>query len=227
MYIISLDADTIYSEFGLLNMDHLQEQYQVSTTTRYNRYPKIFIACKWYHTEKLASKSLNILSFGCSTGEECFSLAEYFPLAKILGVDINRDVLDLCNRKNTNQNISFLHSNCNDVNNVGPFDIIFCMSVLCKWTDTENKQNISNIYSFSKFQNTVEELDKILVKGGLLVIYNSNFRFSESSIYHKYGVLHNPEIDESGFVQKFDKNNNLIKRELQKYNECIFIKIVE
>lgn len=208
-------------------MNCLQEQHQASIVTQYNRYPKIFAVCKKYYTEKLSYKRLNILSFGCSTGEECFSLTEYFPLANILGVDINKDALVVCNKKSICPNISFMYSNCENVKMKGPFDMIFCMSVLCKWDDTENKENISNIYSFSKFQNAIEELDNVLLKDGLLVIYNSNFRFSESSIYYKYEVLRAPEIDDSGFVHKFDKNNNRIKDEQQsKYKECIFIKII-
>jgi len=209
-------------------MDYVQEQYQVSIATGPNRYPKIFAACKRYHKEIRSSKRLNILSFGCSTGEECFSLAKYFPLAKILGVDTNKDVLAICNKRNTYKNISFSYSNYENIKDRDPFDMIFCMSVLCKWPETENKKNISNIYSFSIFKNTIYKLDKVLKKNGLLVIYNSNFRFSESSTYHKYKVLYIPEVDESGFVPKFDKNNNIIKKRSQpKYDGCIFIKIIE
>lgn len=209
-------------------MDHIQEQHQVSIATCHNRYPKIFAACKKYHKEMHSSKRLIILSFGCSTGEECFSLAKYFPLAKILGVDTNKDVLTICNKRNTYKNISFSHSNYEKIKDKGPFDMIFCMSVLCKWDETANKKNISKIYSFSRFENTIYKLDNVLKKNGLLIIYNSNFRFSESSTYHRYKVLYIPEVDESGFVTKFDKNNNRIKKRSQpKYDGCIFIKIIE
>jgi chemotaxis methyl-accepting protein methylase len=45
-----------------------------------NRYPEIFAAAV-----AAAAAARRILSFGCSTGEECVSLAEYFPKAEIIG----------------------------------------------------------------------------------------------------------------------------------------------
>lgn len=207
-------------------MDDIKEVNQASTATGYERYPKIFDTCRKYYTERISSEKLNILSFGCSTGEECVTLVKYFPSATVLGVDINNEVLVICNKKHIFPNISFMPSNYENIKSKGPFDMIFCLSVLCKYDETANKQNISQIYSFSKFQKTIESLDQVLTKDGLLVIYNSNFRFSDSSIYGRYKVLFNQEIDESGFVPKFDKNNNLIAKELQKYNECIFIKAI-
>lgn len=209
---------------GAITMpDIIQETHQTSTVTMHDRYPEIFAACRKYYDKK-PGKKLNILSFGCSTGEECFTLARYFPFATIIGVDVNKDALEECNKKNTYPNVYFMHSSTETITSGAPFDMIFCMSVLCSWGETENRQNISNIYNFSKFQNTVEVLDTVLSKDGLLVIYNSNFRFSDSSIYGRYRVLYDKDIDGSGIVQKFDKNNNMIPKEFQKYMECIFIK---
>jgi hypothetical protein len=71
--------------------------HQQVTFTASNRYPLLFQACADY----LASvKSPRILSFGCSTGEEVFSIGEYIPDAKIMGIDINRWCLKQCQNKN-------------------------------------------------------------------------------------------------------------------------------
>ena len=51
--------------------------HQLVDWTAPNRYPEIFAAA--------AAAARRILSFGCSTGEECVSLAEYFPKAEIIG----------------------------------------------------------------------------------------------------------------------------------------------
>lgn len=54
--------------------------HQLVDWTAANRYPEIFAAAA-----AAAPDARRILSFGCSTGEECVSLAEYFPKAEIIG----------------------------------------------------------------------------------------------------------------------------------------------
>src|SRR5262249_37915409 len=66
--------------FGLLH----PRTHQAKSTTKLNRYPEIFAAAT-----KAAPSARKILSFGCSTGEECVTLANYFPTAQIIGADIN------------------------------------------------------------------------------------------------------------------------------------------
>jgi tRNA G46 methylase TrmB len=58
--------------------------HQGPNTTALNRYPEIFTAAA-----AAAPNAQRILSFGCSTGEECVTLASYFPSAQIVGTDIN------------------------------------------------------------------------------------------------------------------------------------------
>ena len=66
---------------------------QVSAATLYNRYPDVF-ECAQEVAEfnfRGVNRPLNILSFGCSSGEEVKTLHElYFPSATITGVDIHR-----------------------------------------------------------------------------------------------------------------------------------------
>jgi hypothetical protein len=59
--------------------------YQPYATTSDDRYPEIFRFVR----ERIGdNKDISILSIGCSTGEETYSLRRYFPQAKILGLDI-------------------------------------------------------------------------------------------------------------------------------------------
>lgn len=159
---------------------------------------------------------MNILSFGCATGEECFTLLKYFPSSSIFGVDINKERIDICRNNNTNSSISFIQSNYENIKMKSPFNMIFCLSVLCNYgTGNDN-------YKFSEFDGTLVELDSFLSKNGLLVIYNSNFRFSDASIYHKYKVLPDNNIS-CGDVPKYDKNNIILNN--YAYKDTIFIKI--
>jgi chemotaxis methyl-accepting protein methylase len=110
-------------------------QHQTHTTTHLNRYPKIFnyVANNFLHLK-------NILSFGCSSGEECFTLKEYFKGSNIYGVDTNSDALNKALKNNNEKSISFSKS----LDEVPMVDCIFAMSVFCKWPETDGliKNNI-------------------------------------------------------------------------------------
>jgi hypothetical protein len=162
-----------------------------------------------------------ILSFGCSTGEECFSIREYFPYARIFGTDIDRLNISIAKRRNKDQNIIFFHNKEVDVRLFGPYDIIFCLSVLCRWNETAFVTDCSAIYPFNKFEGVLRMLSDNLRDGGLLVLYNSNFRFEDSSLILNYVTIDTPTIADSGFVHKFDKNNRKIH---DKHQSIVFQK---
>jgi len=198
-----------------------QEAHQLTSTTKENRYPEVFFAVK----EELKSRKVNprkVMSFGCSTGEECLTLQEYFPNSKIIGVDINKKNLRKCQRKIRHENFRFIYSDPQLIQNEAPLDIIFCMSVLCRWEETELVTNCDKIYPFAKFEQQVELMDRILDPGGLLIIYNSNFRFSDSRIYSRFQPICIDVLRDSGFVHKFNKRNQKI---FDDYHECIFRKL--
>src|SRR5581483_6848361 len=60
--------------------------FQPFNDTQPDRYPAIF---RFVQARLGAETPAAILSFGCATGEEVFSLRRYFPRATIKGVDIN------------------------------------------------------------------------------------------------------------------------------------------
>ncbi len=184
-----------------------QHQHQLTSTTFPNRYPELFSEVKRIFNEHPIIQNEVILSFGCSTGEECFSLREYFSTAKIVGVDINKINLRKALRANTDDRIAFMHSDKTNIANQGPYNIIFCLSVLCRWGDTEFVDNCEDIYPFAKYHETVVLLADNLKSGGLLVIYNSNFRFEDSSAFKDFETMVTPLLPDSGFVHKFNTSN--------------------
>jgi len=196
-------------------------QHQLTSTTSWDRYPQLFDeVVKAYSETKSVEK---ILSFGCSTGEECFSLKKYFPQAAIIGVDINRKNLRKAIRKNTYNDVNFLHSNFENIRTHGSYDLIFCLSVLCRWEDTKYVSNCEKLYPFGKFESTVDSLASSLNPNGLLVIYNSNFRFEDTATFSKHGfvIVPSPSVHDSGFVYKFDRSNNRID---ERHRHCIYRK---
>ena len=101
--------------------------HQGPNTTALNRYPEIFTAAA-----AAAPNAQRILSFGCSTGEECVTLASYFTSAQIIGTDINPVNL-LKARKHRSEQIRFVYASDGALNEFGGFDAVFCMAVLRTW----------------------------------------------------------------------------------------------
>ena len=182
------------------------EQHQLTSTTKQNRYPKIFNAARTY----CEINSPKIMSFGCSTGEECFSLRDYFPTAEIIGVDINVSNLKNATRKNRDANIRFVISKKDNLQKQAPYNIIFAMSVLCRWEETRDIENCAQVYPFEKFEDTIQSLYHLLANGGFMVVYNSNFLIEETQFKDNLKPCIVDEIEESGFVHKFNRNNNKV-----------------
>ena len=136
-----------------------------------NRYPEIFAAAA-----AAAPDARRILSFGCSTGEECVSLAEYFPKSDIIGAEIN--VLSLVKAwKKRSDRIRFVYSSDRTLSRLAPFDVVFCMAVL---RAPKKQQRLGN-YPFAFFEERALFLESLVKPGGLLVIHNSMYRFSDTA----------------------------------------------
>jgi len=182
--------------------------HQYSTYTEKNRYSDFL------HKIIISEKS-KILSFGCSTGEECITLNNLFKNCDIFGTDIRDDLEDVCKMKNVN----FIKYNdlCNH-----KFDAIFCMSILCKNPELLNLNNSSIIYPIHKFNELLLFIHSLLKINGKLIIYNTNYRFCDSIIYEKYKVSF---IDiNKDELPKFGKTGEKIN---ENYNEFVFEKLID
>ena len=194
-------------------------QHQQSTRTKLDRYPRLFEICSEYFSGHEKPK---LLSFGCSTGEEVFSIGQYLPIAKIIGVDINEWCVNQCSIKYNNPNFSFLHSLSDEFEGQNDFDAIFCLAVL---QDTERNKALTvteRNYTFNSFEETVTSLDKKLTTGGLLIIDNTDFNLLDTEVGQKYTPL---ETENNQSIRKrplFDKNNNKVSDEQNLYR--VFVK---
>ena len=187
--------------------------------TFYNRYPRVFYECSKLIKNK---KNLKILSFGCSTGEECFTIRKYFPNSEIWGAEIDKQILEIAKIKNPHPKTKYISQLTFEDN----FDLIFCMSVFLRIARSSSgfdKHKVCPEYEFKYFEQELENLIQRLSVGGLLVIYNSHYRFGDTRFIDQFTpirkVLKNT-IEESGFIGKFDKERNPV----QPYEDCIFIK---
>lgn len=174
--------------------------FQEASTTELNRHPDIFSFLK----VKYKDKNIKILSFGCSTGEECVSINKYLPNASILGIDINKKSLAKANQNNSNQNISYKYCEPNEISNLGEFDVVIAISVLCKHPEAEYLNNLSKIYPFKRYEDMVHKLDSVLKEEGLLIIRSSNYIFSDTKTSKKYQLIKNSKARKPKPFPKFN-----------------------
>ena len=191
-------------------------KHQISNATSYNRYPNIF-----KYLSNIFNQNADILSYGCSSGEEVSTLNDlYFKNSNIFGFDTDITVIKKAEKRTDNikdnKNIIRISNSIQDIE----FDIVFVMSVLCKWPQTKNVEDCNNYYRFSDFQDELNKIDSLVKVGGYLVLYNTNYLFSDTVIYNKYEPVEFG--NESGFVDKFKSDGS---RFLEKYKYSIFYKV--
>ena len=191
---------------------------QITSKTSFDRYPKIF---RFVSDQIDASKQLSILSVGCSSGEECQSLRTYFPKATIIGLDIRPININKAIHRNADPKIAFRLATDEFWNESQRFDLIFAMSVFCRWPDTYRMRDCSSLYRFDMFESDMQRIDASLNSCGLFVLYNCNFRFTDTQFAERYEPMIVPDQQESGFVAKFSRQN---KRLNEEYTYTIFRK---
>lgn len=207
---------------GLVYSFFSKNSHQISNFTIYNRYPLLFSYAKNYF-EDFHHSDPKILCYGCSTGEECFSLNTYFTEAEITGLDIQKKAVAKARKKNNSKNITFLLSTTQNLFKNGPYDIIFAMAVFCRWPASNYYKDISKLYPFIRFERKMHELSQVLKPGGLLFMNNTNFYFQDTDLFSNYELLETPDGVEEDVVPKFSKDNEWLGT--NDHNGVIFRKV--
>lgn len=166
--------------------------HQVSKRTWTDRYPEIFTECQVLMQPK------KILSFGCSTGEECASLSLYFPDAEIHGADINEDAI--AEAQDKFPQFRFMHSYYENLAMHGPYDAIFAMNVLHR--STQGAEMLPP-YLPLDFQEQIDQLVSLLSREGYLVTYKAAY-----SIQHTKLMKYKDFMDHAHISQKVDADLN-------------------
>jgi SAM-dependent methyltransferase len=170
----------------LMKLFQKDRVHQTTSATAVDRYPEIFSACR----ELLAEKTdLRILSFGCATGEEVFTLRRYFPGATLVGAEINKACLQVCRSKTWDDKVIFVESTPENLAEHGPYDAIFCMAVFQRSPDlvfARHMTDLKKIYPFRRFEAQLRELDALVKPGGLLVCQYSQYDLRDTCLAGKY-----------------------------------------
>lgn len=192
----------------LTEWEFKEHYYQRSTVTMPNRYPLLFRQTQSYLGD---GDNICILSFGCSTGEEVFTLGEYFPNATIVGVDINKWCIRQCRKTNHSERYFFLHRLSSEFEQATSFDAIFCMAVFQRTENRTSSDNgLSIDFTFSHFEQEIEMLDGKLKEGGILVVDHSDFSFMDTACSTRYAPLDCENNQLQRCRPLFDRDNRKI-----------------
>lgn len=176
-----LATDRPYRSLIWLHLLQPKGAFQPFNDTRLDRYPRI---SSFVQSKIGADSHAVILSYGCSTGEEVFSLRRYFPRAIIKGLDINPGNIAVCRgrlRQTGDAAISFATASSTHGEASGAYDAIFAMAVLRHGSLGEpGVTRCDHLIRFEDFAAAVADFKRCLKPGGLLVIRHSNFRLCDT-----------------------------------------------
>ena len=218
-----LAVDRSYRHVFWLQKLRPKGAYQPFNTTAMNRYPRIF---RFVQSELGAESKVEILSFGCSTGDEVFSLRKYFPLAVIKGIDINPANIGACRRRLSRTNdaaISFETAGSMAAEPAGCYDAIFCMAVLRHGSlGLPGVTRCDHLIRFEDFAQAAKDYGRCLKPGGLLVIRHSNFRLCDTAAGTEFETILRVKIPAAAKSPIFGPDNQLLPG--VEYTDTVFRK---
>lgn len=216
-------SDRTFRRTAFLRTTRPKNLFQPFNDTADDRYPEIF---SWLAQAVEGSDRLSVLSFGCSTGAEVFSLRRYLPSADILGLDISRGNVSDCNRRlrrAPDPHIRFVHAGDTSGLDAGSLDIALCMAVF-RHGGLARAGTVScdHLISFHQFESTISDIDRCLRPGGYLAVEHSNFRFDDTSVADKYDCALTIVRPQDPKTPLFDRSNQLVPA--GSYGKVIFRK---
>lgn len=210
------------SEQRLLR-DRPPRLFQPYAHTASNRYPRVFSFIKGCLGRSPAPR---LLSYGCATGEEVFTLRQYFPHAEITGIDINPHNIAVCQKKLNREADAGIYFKWADSPRDEPpesYDAIFCMAVLRHGDlGRQTAENCSHLIRFADFEDIVTRLCRSLKPGGYLAIRGSNFRFADTAIAPAFEVVFTVEDGYRADTPLYGPDN--LRLPETPYNEVVFRK---
>lgn len=167
--------------------------FQPATVTRMDRHPALF---ELVATRLVDHAEPRLLSFGCSTGEEAFTLARHLPEAAIDAIDANPACIARARRNADlihSKRIRFLCADSPDAVAPDLYDAVFCLSVL-RHGDLESHrpERCTSLLAFARFAAAVKALDGRVRPGGLMVLWGCNFRFTDTATATGYRTIASP-----------------------------------
>ena len=208
----------------LLQREKPENLFQPFSLTAFDRHPKIFS----FISERLRDiPAPRLLSYGCSTGEEVFTLKKYSPKAEIVGIDINPRNIATCKKKlskSGGKKIRFKVAGSPKNEPDNHYDAVFCMSVLRHGgLGATLPENCSHLIRFEDFEKTVAGLCRIVKPGGFFVIRWSNFRFADTDSAPGFVTVYTTTEALRADMPIYGPDNRVMRG--HSYNDVVFRKL--
>jgi 2-polyprenyl-3-methyl-5-hydroxy-6-metoxy-1,4-benzoquinol methylase len=185
--------------------------FQPNNATFEDRYPRIFDFVRSLYP---GDRPLNILSFGCSTGEEVFSLRRRFPEATVRGLDINPGNIRISLRRQRERAVaavSFARADSTEGERASSYDVIFCMAVLRDSRLSERRiEDCRRFIRFEDFEAVVTDFCRCLKPDGILAMIHSNFRLCDTSIADQFEVVFRRPLPPHAASPIYGRDNRLV-----------------
>ena len=192
----------------------VEGRFQPYNHTLPDRYPWLFDFAAGA-LEGIAAPRL--LSFGCSLGEEVFSLRRRLPTAEIKGLDVDPANIAACIERSRQANDSRLHFEVGSNARSEPsdyYDAVFCLAVLCHGDLVASRaQHSEPLMRFRDFERTVAELARCLKPGGLLFLHTTNFRFADTAAAKDFEAVLEAPPEQMAPDPLFDRDGRLLPGE--------------
>jgi len=189
----------------------LPGQFQAYSHTLPDRYPWLF---NFARANIGDSAGARILSFGCSHGEEVFTLRKYFPSAMIKGIDIEPGNISRCEARAQSgdaSGITFAVAANTETEPAEFYDAIFCLAVLClgDLTVSGARRSDPHLY-FKDFERMVTDFSRCLKPGGILFLHTTNFRFGDTAVSRNFDIVFEASLAQLAPDVLFDNDNRLL-----------------
>lgn len=185
--------------------------FQPFNHTLPDRYPWLFRAAA---AALSARGHPDLLSFGCSRGDEVASLRGYFPDAVIRGLDVDpRNIREcLARMPPGTPGVSFTSAATTVLEPDASYDAIFCLAVLVHGGLVIRGATRSDpLLRFADFERVVTDFHRCLKPGGLLFLHTTNFRFCDTRIAAQFDVILSAPPEAMSVDGKFDRDNRLLQ----------------
>lgn len=222
-FLFRLVKSTESRNVALLMLRPPKGLYQPYGTTSDDRYPEIF---EFVRKEIGDGPDVHILSIGCSTGEEVFSLRRYFPEAEITGTDINPFNIAVCKwrrLRTRDGRIQFSVASSAESAPAGSYDAIFAMAVF-RHGDlncSPPPARCDHCIHFDDFEQSAADSSRALKPGGMLIIQHAMFRFADTAAAAGFAPIFS--IQSSAPGPFYGRDERLLEN--TDYQEVVFRKL--
>lgn len=175
-------TDPVFRRDHWLRLRPARDQFQFRSFTREERYPRLFA---FLGAQLAARPDARVLSFGCATGEEVFSLRRHLPHAQLKGLDVNAlDVARAEERRAAagDARMAFACA-CNaDAEAAASYDAVLALAVFQHSALKDGApESCATFIRFEDFDRVIGGLARCVKPGGYLALRWANFRFEDAA----------------------------------------------